>query len=84
MPQRRSVPPPGKVTWADRYRLGLGVLMVALGITFLGRCIAAGIITLPAMLMSTAFVALGVYRLYAGIVRYRQYVCRHGRGRDFA
>ncbi len=28
MPQRRSVPPPEEVTWADRYRLGLGVLMV--------------------------------------------------------
>jgi len=84
MPERRSVPPPEKVTWADRYRLGLGVLMVALGITILIRCIAAGIITLPAMLMSAAFVAFGVYRLYVGVVRYRQYVRRQGGGRDSA
>ena len=84
MRPRRIVPPPEKVTWADRYRLGLGVIMVALGITILIRSIAAGIVTLPAMLMSAAFVAFGAYRLYVGIVRYRQYVSQPGRGRDSA
>jgi len=81
---RRLVPPPEKVTWADRYRLGLGVLMIVLGITILFRSIAAGIITLPAILMALAFIGFGVYRLFVGIVRYRLYVNQQRRGRDSA
>jgi hypothetical protein len=84
MPQSRSVPSPEKVTWADRYRLGLVGLMVALGITILIRSISAGILTLPAILVSAAFVAFGVYRLYVGIVRYRQFISQHRKGRDSA
>ena len=67
------VPPPSKATWGDAYRFGLGLLMVPLGITILARSFAAGIITLPAVLLGLAFVAFGVYRVYVGVVRYRMY-----------
>ena len=73
-PRRRQlVPPPTRVTWADAYRFGLGLLMIPLGIAILVRTLSAGIITPAALLMGLAFVAFGVYRLYVGIVRYRMY-----------
>jgi len=71
--RRQLVPPPSKATWGDAYRFGLGLLMVPLGITILARSFAAGIITLPAVLLGLAFVAFGVYRVYVGVVRYRMY-----------
>jgi uncharacterized membrane protein HdeD (DUF308 family) len=73
MSPRRMVPPPEKATWADAYRVGLGVLMIALGITILVRAFSAGIVTPAAVLMGLAFIAFGAYRLYVGIVRYRMY-----------
>ena len=73
MPPRRLVPPPTKATWADAYRIGLGLLMVPLGITILVRTFSAGIVTPAAVLMGLAFIAFGAYRLYVGIVRYRMY-----------
>jgi hypothetical protein len=73
MPRRRLVPPPEKATWADAYRVGLGLLMIPLGITILVRTISSGIITPAAVLMGLAFIGFGAYRLYVGIVRYRIY-----------
>jgi hypothetical protein len=67
------VPPPAKATWADAYRMGLGLLMIPLGVTILVRAFSAGIVTPAAVLMGLGFVAFGVYRLYVGIVRYRMY-----------
>ena len=73
-PRRRQlVPPPARATWADAYRIGLGLLMIPLGITILVRAFVAGIITPTAVLMGLAFIAFGVYRLYVGVVRYRMY-----------
>jgi hypothetical protein len=73
MRRRRMVPPPEKATWADAYRIGLGLLMIPLGVTILVRSIAEGIVTPPAMLMGLLFIGFGAYRLYVGIVRYRMY-----------
>jgi uncharacterized membrane protein len=70
---RRLVPPPEKATWADLYRIGLGLLMIPLGIVILVRTISADIITPASVLMGGAFIAYGAYRLYVGIVRYRIY-----------
>jgi hypothetical protein len=70
---RYLVGPPEKATFADFYRIGLGLLMIPLGITVLVRTISAGIITPASILMSVAFIGFGVYRLYVGIVRYRMY-----------
>jgi hypothetical protein len=67
------VPAPTGVTWADRYRLGLGLIMIPLGIIILVRTLSAGIVTLPAIVMGGAFIAFGTYRLYVWIVRYRVY-----------
>jgi hypothetical protein len=71
--QRLPVPPPTRATWADRYRLGLGLIMIPLGIIILVRTLSVGIVTLPAILMGGAFIAFGTYRLYVWIVRYRMY-----------
>ena len=73
MRRRSLVPPPTNVTWADRYRLVLGLIMIPLGIIILVRTLSAGIVTLPAILMGGAFIAFGVYRLYVWIARYRMY-----------
>jgi hypothetical protein len=70
---RRLAPPPQEVTWADLYRIGLGLLMIPLGIAILVRTISAGIITPTSMLIGVVFIAFGAYRLYVGIVRYRMY-----------
>jgi len=71
--RRQMVPPPTRATWGDAYRFGLGLLMIALGITILVRCFAAGIFTPTAVLMGLAFIAFGIYRTYVGVVRYRMY-----------
>ncbi len=67
------VRPPTKTTWVDAYRIGLGLLMIPLGIAILGRSLAEGIVTPPAMLMGLLFIGFGGYRLYVGVVRYRMY-----------
>lgn len=83
MRPRRSVPPPQKATWMDFYRIGLGLLMIPLGGTILARSFSAGVVTPPAILMGSAFIAFGAYRLYVGIVRYRMYrvLSDKGKGR---
>jgi len=73
VPTRRLVPPPEKATWADAYRVVLGVLMIPLGGVILARTVFAGIATPAAIIMGLAFVGFGVYRVYVGIVRYRMY-----------
>jgi hypothetical protein len=82
--QRKLVPPPEKVTFADGYRFVLGLISIGLGITILVRSIAAGIITPPAIIIGVAFLAFGTYRTYVGIVRYRQYrgMLQRGKGRS--
>jgi uncharacterized membrane protein len=57
----------------DAYRFGLGFLMLALGVVIFVRALSADILSVPAILMSVAFVGFGIYRLYVGIVRYRMY-----------
>jgi hypothetical protein len=79
MPRRRPVPPPERVTWADYFRIGLGVLMIPLGITILVRTLSAGILTPASVLIALAFIGFGLYRLYLGIVRYRIYRATKGR-----
>jgi hypothetical protein len=71
--RRQLVGPPERATWMDFYRIGLGVLMIPLGITILGRSIAEGIVTPVSVLMGLLFIAFGAYRLYVGAVRYRTY-----------
>jgi hypothetical protein len=82
MRRRRLVPPPQRATWIDIYRIGLGMLMIPLGITILVRTISSGIVTLVAILMGTAFIAFGVYRLYVGIVRFRMYRAMSNKNKD--
>jgi hypothetical protein len=73
MRKRRLVGPPEKATRSDAYRVFLGALMIPLGITIMVRSVLAGVVTLPAIMMSLAFVGFGVYRVYVGIVRYRTF-----------
>jgi hypothetical protein len=82
MRRRRLVPPPQRATWIDIYRIGLGMLMIPLGITILVRTISSGIVTLVAILMGTAFIAFGVYRLYVGLVRFRMYRAMSNKNKD--
>ena len=73
MRRQPLVPPPTNITWADRYRLVLGLIMIPLGIIILVRTLSAGFVTLPAILIGGAFIAFGAYRLYVWTVRYRMY-----------
>jgi hypothetical protein len=70
---RQLVGPPERATWIDVYRIGLGLMMIPLGISILVGTFASGNVTPPGVAMGLAFTLFGAYRIYVGVVRYRQY-----------
>jgi uncharacterized membrane protein HdeD (DUF308 family) len=69
---RNPILPPEQFTAADRFRIGLGLLMIPLGVIILVRTLAIDV-TVPGVLIGFAFVAFGVYRLWTAWSRYRLY-----------
>ena len=67
----RKLPPPTKFTITDKYKLFLGVVAVILGVVILWRAIVVAI-SPPAVMVSTAFIGFGVYRLWLGYTRFKQ------------
>ncbi len=69
----RKLPPPTDFTVGDKLRLVLSVVMIALGIVLFWRLLPLGL-TVPAVLVCVAFVSLGIYRLWLGYTRWKEYV----------
>jgi hypothetical protein len=72
MIRRRAVLPPTRFTLGDRVRLVLGVVILLLGIVILWRAIPYGV-TAQVVVVVAAFVGFGVYRLWLGYTRLREW-----------
>jgi hypothetical protein len=71
----RRLPPPTAFTLADKYRLILGALALALGVVILWRTMQIAI-SPPAVLTGLAFIGWGGYRLWLGVTRLKQWMGR--------
>jgi uncharacterized membrane protein HdeD (DUF308 family) len=71
----RRLPPPTKFTILDKYRLAIGAIALVLGIVLLWRTLATAI-SLLGILVSIAFIGFGVYRLWLGYTRLKQFKSR--------
>lgn len=69
---RPSLPPPTAFTLGDKYRFVLGALSLLLGGVILWRTLALAV-SPPAILIGLGFVGLGVYRLWLGATRLKQW-----------
>lgn len=69
---RRHLPAPERFTFSDVFRIGLGIMMIPLGVVILVRTLAITV-TGPGVLVGSAFVAFGFYRLWLAWTRYRLY-----------
>ena len=76
---RRIVPPPEKLTLADKLRLGFGLMMVPLGVLILARTLTLAV-TVQGILVGTAFIGFGLHRLWLGWTRYQLLRERRRRG----
>ena len=68
---KRNLPPPTQFTWADKYRIALAVIMLALGAVILWRTLAVAI-SPPALLVGLGFIGFGIYRLWLAFTRLKQ------------
>ncbi len=69
---RHTLPPPTQFTLADKYRVALGAAAVVLGVVILWRTVSIAI-SPPAILVAFAFIGFGVYRLWLGYTRLKQW-----------
>ena len=67
----RKLPPPTKFTITDKYKLLLGVIAIVLGAVFLWRAVEIAM-SVPALMVSIAFIGFGSYRLWLGYTRLKQ------------
>ncbi len=75
MVRRQRLAPPTEFTFGDKMRLALGALFLLLGFAILWRTLPLGL-TLQAMVVSSAFIGFGVYRLWLGCTRLREWKAR--------
>jgi len=68
----RNLPPPTQFTLADKYRIALGAAAIILGAVILWRTVPVAI-SPPAILVGLAFIGLGIYRLWLGYTRLKQW-----------
>jgi hypothetical protein len=68
----RNLPPPTQFTLADKYRIALGAAAIVLGVVILWRTVTIAI-SPPAILVGFAFIGFGVYRLWLGYTRLKQW-----------
>jgi hypothetical protein len=68
----RNLPPPIQFTLGDKYRLALGAAAIVLGVVILWRTVPVAI-SPPAILIGLAFIGFGVYRLWLGYTRLKQW-----------
>jgi uncharacterized membrane protein HdeD (DUF308 family) len=67
----RKLPPPTKFTITDKYKLLLGVIAIVLGAVILWRAVEIAM-SVPALMVSIAFIGFGSYRLWLGYTRLKQ------------
>jgi hypothetical protein len=72
MMRRPSLPPPTQFTFGDKMRIALGALILLLGIVILWRTLPLGV-TLQGIVVGLAFIGFGVYRLWLGYTRLKQW-----------
>ncbi len=72
MAQQQRLAPPTLFTIGDKLRLATGAMILVLGIVLLWRMLPLGI-TWQAILVSAAFIGFGVYRLWLGYTRLKEY-----------
>jgi hypothetical protein len=72
MVRRQKLLPPTQFTFGDKLRLLTGVMILGLGIGLLWRTMPLGL-PAQAVLVSAAFIGFGVYRLWLGYMRFKQY-----------
>ena len=70
--RRHNLPPPTQFTLGDKYRIALGAAAIVLGIVILWRTVSV-VISPPAILVGFAFIGFGVYRLWLGYTRLKQW-----------
>ena len=70
--RRHTLPPPTQFTLADKYRIALGAVAIVLGVVILWRTVSIAI-SPPAILVGLAFVGFGVYRVWLGYTRLKQW-----------
>jgi uncharacterized membrane protein HdeD (DUF308 family) len=75
--RRQALPPPTQFTWGDKIRLVYGALVLLLGIAILWRTLPLGV-TLQAIVIGVAFIAFGIYRLWLGYTRLKEWNKRGG------
>lgn len=72
MKRYKSLPPPVAFTLGDKIRLLTSVLILALGIVLLWRTLPIAF-TPQAVLVGAAFIGFGIYRLWLGVTRLREW-----------
>lgn len=72
---RHTLPPPTDFTFGDKLRLVLGAMMLLLGIVILWRTLPIAF-SLQAVLVSSLFILFGVYRLWLGYKRWKEWQAR--------
>ncbi len=75
MVRRQKLAPPTEFTFGDKMRLAMGALILLLGVTLLWRTLPFGL-TPQAILVSAAFIGFGVYRLWLGYTRLKEWKAR--------
>ncbi len=68
----RNLPPPTQFTLKDKYQILLGGAATVLGIVILLRTMPLGF-SPPAVVLGLCFIGFGVYRLWLGYTRIRQF-----------
>lgn len=72
MLRRHRLLPPAQFTLGDKVRLALGVVILVLGIVLPWRMLPLGL-TPQALVVSAAFIGFGLFRLWLGYTRLREY-----------
>ncbi len=75
MVRRQKLAPPTEFTFGDKMRLAMGALILLLGFALLWRTLPLGL-TPQAILASAAFIGFGVYRLWLGYTRLKEWKAR--------
>lgn len=70
--RRPNLPPPIAFTFGDKMRIALGGLILGLGIVILWRTLPLGV-TPQGIVVGMAFIGFGVYRLWLGYTRLKQW-----------
>jgi len=75
MLHKPNLPPPTQFTFGDKLRIALGGVILLLGVVVLWRTMPLGI-TPQAMVVGVAFIGFGVYRLWLGYTRLKEWQAR--------